>query len=100
MKLAGTVTFLMEGDFQQRAAKGILRANGEVAFDFDYGEPGQPLLYNVVLRPTQKNQLEGEFVCGRGADAISGPVNCRVYKNDSGFALVGRWIEDGHIDQW
>jgi hypothetical protein len=90
----------MEGGFQQRKTAAVLRASGEIALDFDYGEPGKPILYNVVLRPSRKDFLQGEFVGGRGADASSGPVTCRVYKGAHGLVLAGRWTEGGHLDQW
>lgn len=100
MKFIGKITWLMEGGFQQRKAEAILRDNAEIALDFDYGEPGRPNLYNVVLRPTRKDYLRGEFVGGRGADASSGPVTCRVYKGAHGLVLAGRWTEGGQVDQW
>jgi hypothetical protein len=90
----------MEGGFQQRKAEAILRDDAEIALDFDYGEPGERNLYNVVLRPVRKDFLKGEFNSGRAADASSGPVNCNVYKGANGFLLAGQWTENGYTDQW
>ena len=78
----------------------IIRNGGEIAFDFDYGLPGEPDVYTVALIPADSGYLEGQFSVGSGNNKASGKVTCRRYQGVNGVALAGYWYEDGNRYDW
>lgn len=100
-QLSGTITLIEgEGVEQCKTKHAVVRDSGDIAFDFDYGLPGSPYIYTVVLSRIDVDLLEGQFSGGSCDDSVSGKVTCRQYTGARGIALTGLWFESGHRYEW
>lgn len=75
----------------------ILRDDSELVFDFVWDE----WIYSVKLRrDADSDRFTGEFEATQGARRAQLRADCRVYSNNTGICLVGRWFEDDNDFMW
>ena len=72
----------------------VIRDDGSIAVDCDWGEPGEPYRYTLHLQKSHKapNTYTGSFTAPGG---VEGKVGCLKFEAESGVALLGEWTEDG-----
>lgn len=100
-RFAGKILYSGPGNEDETKIPSVIfRPNGEIAFDFDFGTPGNPYNYTVILAPKKNSLYEGKSRAGKAPPYEEGKVTARLYSNEEGHVLKGSWFEGGSKYEW
>ena len=103
VRVSGNITWLVGdgSEWMSGTIVGIVRSTKELVFDCrDHVDPGWPVRYTATLMRSEAGVFEGQLVCSEGGPIPPGNVRCRLYRNSTGFALIGTWFEEGVRYEW
>jgi hypothetical protein len=96
-KLTGNISWVFEDDTLRLPTKsGVLRSKDEMVLDCDHNG----WQYVISLKRTEGSRFEGRFFAQLGQQTGMVIVSCTLYSNDSGYLLLGKWLEDGNESNW
>lgn len=75
----------------------ILRRDGkELAIDFNVDN----YRFTVVLNRNENGKYEGEFTRTYGGEIYRDKCSCKLFEDEEGIFIFGRWKEDGANYTW
>ena len=92
VKLGGEIAWIYP-DTNFYGPVNVGRAFFRSADEIVIGCVSQHAEYTVRLRRTGNSCFEGDF--DKGNQKSFGHASCRIYSNEEGHVLIGKWVEDG-----
>ena len=94
IKLIGEIAWVPEEKVQgpTEVKRAIFRPPDEIVFDC----VSQGANYNIKLNRIRANRFEGTW----SSRNFSDKATCRLYSNEEGYVLIGKWVEDGSDYFW
>jgi len=99
----GSIWFAREAAFEEMETNHVtFRSEKEIVVEFK-GKDTDGFLWAYTLTLTQKDgpYYSGEWEAqANDGDRDVGKADCIIYRNEKGFLLCGRWVEEEYDYRW